>query len=1318
MFFHTVDESWKLGWNEDGGGVKDEKGKVWAGKDIKDRYVIMDPEGMDMETDDLLKLSELHEGALLRCVRKRHAEDQIYTFIGPSVVLSLNPWKFTIPQYMDDKMDLYINNQANNPPHVWSVGKSSYDNMLESGQCQTILVSGESGAGKTEAVKSLLKFLGALSKSKTALAASSASSAPQDMQLQAKIEACNPILETFGNAKTVRNDNSSRFGKFLKVAYDTDGQIVGARTINYLLERSRVIGCGKQERSFHSFYQLLASSEAASAYSLDAPTMYPNCGSDYKIDGVDDKACYEETCEAMDVMGFSPDEKKATWSLVAGILHLQRVKFEEDADDTTVVAESTKQFLTKCSDCWSVSPEELEKQLLQVTVKAGSELVTRKHSVAKSASVRDAVCKEIYASLFQWIVNKINVTMEPDDSEATWIGLLDIFGFEHFQHNSLEQLCINLANEMLQNHYNEHIFTADLLECAAEGIETTHVKFQDNTAMVDMIASSSSGILAHLDDQCKTRPEDDDAFLERITQQFEKSSSFYRSKLDRDAFRLMHYAAEVRYSVKNFGEKNLDSVQDSLLSLVKNSQNEVVVAILQQDRDTSKSGADSVTAIFKRQLKELLTMINSTKPSWIRCIKPHPVKRPKLFDPVSTMAQLASSGVLETVRVRKSGYPVRLPHAVFVNRFKVLLPSVQKKKFQEGALSAPEAARIILQKLNLGMEKAQIGKTKVFLRTFAHTEIEEIRTNAFAEHAHQIIAWGRTALAMQDLFDKRHKGLLLLLKAQHVERKEFEAKCLEERTAIDEEQLSCFAGIMEEAIESEKAALSGWCAALAKKIEDEADAAHLEFCELFENLNEDYESQKRARFENDHIVDRGLIEVQEDEAFERFCILSEEVVSVVEELMQEKDRIDAEQEEEERRLVLIIERRQRRVLHLEEEEACARIILLSEEDNLHYTELSSEYTSIKSSLHAEEQRGVTTTELNIRSNISLQEEEERCYLGFMFEEMASTVEIAEFGRFFWGKIHDNECAEVEEEEEIKRERIEEEEREEVGDFEEQFRASHQRAHAMQCDRELSEFQTMEHINRLRIEAERDAMLPYLCNEKARIHTRLIGQFMNDCVLEEQDRRADIIDHYNAFWGAIEIAWDQAFEQVQIAEIDGELWENRRALEGVWEESRSQLETVCLQDQTRVASIDRAKELEMVHAKLDALVYESASVLGGRGGAAGTTTRSPSPLPFRHGSYSPRVDYVQNHSVPTASPPRSMSGMMGGAVMEGASDGAGGGVVVEQKRNSASLRSVSAATHCPFRDGTWLWRAAVPSVGKRWTRVFVKLYGMIYDSVYF
>eukprot|EP01060_Flectonema_neradi_P032331 TRINITY_DN5116_c0_g1_i2.p1 TRINITY_DN5116_c0_g1~~TRINITY_DN5116_c0_g1_i2.p1 ORF type:complete len:1830 (+),score=458.32 TRINITY_DN5116_c0_g1_i2:42-5531(+) len=1117
VYYKSPDDSWIFGHKKGNTVISENKDKEWkikSNSDSNDLYVIMDPNGVDEDTDDLLKMGELHEGALLRCVRKRHANDEIYTFIGGSVVLSLNPWKFTIPSYTPDRIPFYASG-GKDPPHIWCIGKTAYENMLMTKTNQTVLVSGESGAGKTEAVKSLLKFLGALSSIRAGSAENE--EGQKGLLLQQQIEACNPILETFGNAKTVRNDNSSRFGKFLKVIYNENGVVCGAHTINYLLERSRVVKAAPNERLFHSFYQLLSTKKARSKYKLDEGKAYEVCGDSIIIEGVDDAEGFEETNAALSIIGIPEEQQDSVWGMVAGILHLQRVTFaKNETTDATEVTSSSKKYLKLAADCWGVDVEPLEQEFLTVKVKAGNETVTRKHSVLKAQSCRDAICKETYASLFQWLIDRINETMKPTSEEASFIGLLDIFGFEHFKLNSLEQLCINLANEMLQNHYNEHIFTADIAECKAEGIETQHVEYQDNTEIVSCIADTKHGILAHLDDQCKTRPEDDAAFLERVTTQYEsKENIFRRTKLDRDCFRISHYAAEVAYAVEGFGEKNLDSVQGGLLDLLQSSSKELVAEVLKSDHRSQ----DTVTSIFKKQLKSLLTVIESTTPAWIRCIKPHPVKKPGLFDPNTTMAQLASSGVLETVRVRKLGYPVRLPHALFAERFKILLPA----KFNADA--DPEArSQAILNNLNLSKEKAQIGKTKVFLRSFAHTYVEDARIEAFDTFANTIRSFALTALAMQDAFGKKHRELVALLKQQRTEREEFIASHEESVAELPQEELTCRQEIYAMESEGQLICLSSQFdriyADLCEK-ELRTRGAIIQLCEDEEKYRVDMEYDKSlpTLFIDEQQEFDLITEVQWSEQTDFLCELVATQHTLVEQFHQ-SEVIALESEEDFERCILTIEQSEE---SLREQ--------LKFEERFRTEEAIQEASASHLEVHASERMFIEHEEVDLRDEISIEEEG------------------------YWEILKVTHAQ------------------------------SWERAKTVQNWREINDLIVMEETLRTALLRDYDLDVDLLWVDHSHLKVGLFSQYMFDCEIQEASQRNAILRPYWSFWSALQHAWDSTLYVALLLELQSNHLRSRDSLIGLYDESIVVLETLEAREGSNAATLARDRELERVYENL-------------------------------------------------------------------------------------------------------------------------------------
>eukprot|EP01065_Artemidia_motanka_P009221 TRINITY_DN1470_c0_g1_i2.p1 TRINITY_DN1470_c0_g1~~TRINITY_DN1470_c0_g1_i2.p1 ORF type:complete len:1668 (+),score=456.60 TRINITY_DN1470_c0_g1_i2:65-5005(+) len=723
---------------------------------IADVQLISDPGALSEAPGDLLRMTELQEGMLLRSVRDRYRRDVVATNIGPSVCLSVNPFKWTLrpdgAQWENARMmPRYVSGEPGLAPHVWVIGRQAYTAMADGSRNQTILVSGESGAGKTEAVKMVLSFLGNVAEHHSGGAGS---------DVQSMIMACNPVLETFGNAKTVRNDNSSRFGKFLQVQFDRAGAVAGAKTVNYLLEGSRVVTCGRGERVYHSFYQLLAG--APEKYGLEAAGKYPNVskGGCLSIDGVDDASDFRVTCEAMEKIGMTEVERDGVWRTLAGILHMQRVEFVE-LSAGSAVAEATKPALVSAAKMWGVDVDAMVGELVQTTLSVGTK---KGNPPGVAAAIRDSLCKHLYNGMFDWLVNRMNEGMDAGGNTSSWIGLLDIFGFEHFEKNSLEQLCINLANEMLQNHYNSYIFEADMEECRQEGIDVTAVDFKDNACTVELISQAKQGIMALIDDQCRTFPERDDQLLAAIKDKHSGHPSFPHNPRDRNEFRVRHYAAEVRYDVEGFGVKNQGKLNSGLVEVMRGSADPLVAEFI-----PPADSKGTVTLTFRSQLEQLLVLINETQPSWIRCIKSCQEKKPDIFGDKVVMSQLRSSGVLETVRIRKAGYPVRIPHAQFFARYSILSPPGHRR----GDYRADAVA--IIEAQGLGTDLAQVGRTKVFLRAHVHPQIEAARNKAYDRHARMVQRFARSVWPTLDAMNRRYGGLIEKLKEQARERQACEA---------------------------------------------------------------------------------------------------------------------------------------------------------------------------------------------------------------------------------------------------------------------------------------------------------------------------------------------------------------------------------------------------------------------------------------------------------------------------------------------------------------------------------------------------------------
>ena len=723
---------------------------------------------LEEDVNDLLKLTELHESTILFALKRRYMRDVVYTNIGP-IVIALNPFTFDIPWYKDAAMESYLSEGVlieKNFPHSWAVAHETYWEMRENSMNQTILISGESGAGKTEGAKIVVKYLGALStRNGTAEQQAVCNS------VNRKVIAASPILESFGNAKTIRNDNSSRFGKFMKIQFDRDGFLVGSFAIKYLLEKSRIISAAKDERVYHSFYQLACGCDMKEfgirSTRLHRMLLSSEC---LTIAGVDDGADYAGCKQAMTDVGITNDEQRQIWSIVAGILFFQNMEFAERDDRGGMAAQIDEGFrgaLTRAAELWGVEEKGLEKELTTTTRVARGDVVVGNLDKAKALDTRDSVSKGIYDWLFDWLVRKINETTDISASGNCqhWIGLLDIFGFEDFIVNSFEQLCINLANESLQNHYNHFIFSEDLRECREEGLDVGEFRqFADNKPCIELL-SAKGGLFSLLDEECLVSGSEKN-FMQKILGAYQTTKDklghpFFLAvtgKNKDNCFKIKHYAGDVTYTVDGFLDKNRDTLKDAMKNLLSRSTNSLVALITPAIEDAARPAAKmTVSGFFIRQLLELMVLINSTNPHWIRCIKPHPAKKPRMFSHLQVTQQLRSAGVLDTVRVRQGGYPIRFTKEVFVMRYKVLI-------FKEDGDSAAQVAASVFQRLDISKQMGQLGKTKVFLRHSGFTILNRAKDAATKHFAVLFQSIARACEVRASLFSRyvqMHKARLV-----------------------------------------------------------------------------------------------------------------------------------------------------------------------------------------------------------------------------------------------------------------------------------------------------------------------------------------------------------------------------------------------------------------------------------------------------------------------------------------------------------------------------------------------------------------------------
>nr|XP_043615028.1 myosin-11-like isoform X3 [Erigeron canadensis] len=678
--------------------------------------------------DDMTKLSYLHEPGVLQNLRIRYELNEIYTYTG-NILIAINPFQKLPHLYDGHMMDEYKGAPFGElSPHVFAVADVSYRAMIKEGKSNSILVSGESGAGKTETTKMLMRYLAYLGGRK----------ATEGRTVEQQVLESNPVLEAFGNAKTVRNNNSSRFGKFVEIQFDKHGRISGAAIRTYLLERSRVCQINDPERNYHCFYLLCAApQEEIEKYKLGSPKSfhYLNQSKCYELADVNDAHEYLATRRAMDIVGISKEEQEAIFRVTAAILHLGNIEFTKGKEvDSSVLKDDRAKFHLKMTAellrCDSVG---LEDALCKRVMITPEEIIRRSLDPLSAAVSRDGLAKTIYSRLFDWLVEKINVSIGQDRTSKNLIGVLDIYGFESFKHNSFEQFCINFTNEKLQQHFNQHVFKMEQEEYTKEAIDWSYIEFVDNQDVLDLIEKKPGGIIALLDEACMFPKSTHETFSNKLYQTFKNHKRFVKPKLSRTDFTIAHYAGEVQYRSNQFLDKNKDYVVPEHQDLLGDSRCSFVAGLFPPIAEESPKSSkfSSIGSRFKLQLQQLMETLNATEPHYIRCVKPNNQLKPAIFENANILQQLRCGGVLEAIRISCAGYPTRRPFFEFVNRFGLLAPEVLTGSYDDKVACAK-----ILEKK--GIKGFQIGKTKVFLRAGQMAELDARRTEVLSSAAQTI----------------------------------------------------------------------------------------------------------------------------------------------------------------------------------------------------------------------------------------------------------------------------------------------------------------------------------------------------------------------------------------------------------------------------------------------------------------------------------------------------------------------------------------------------------------------------------------------------
>ncbi|KAI0507448.1 hypothetical protein KFK09_013573 [Dendrobium nobile] len=694
-------------------------------------------------TDDLIQLSYLNEPSVLYSLKRRYADDMIYTKAGPLLV-AVNPLK-KVHICGSDFLGAYQNKTLDGP-HVYAVADAAYSEMMRDGINQSVIISGESGAGKTETTKIAMQYLAALGGCSG---------------IEQRVLHTNSILEAFGNAKTLRNDNASRFGKLIEIQFNASGRICGAKIQTFLLEKSRVVQRTKGERSYHIFYQLCAGAPLVlkDKFNLKSAHEYEylNQSDCLSISEVDDAQMFHVLMEAFDTVRICKEDQENAFAMIAALLWLGNVKFEviDNEKHVQVIPDDGVKNAAKLMGC---EVDQLMLALSTRTIQAGVDSIVQRLTLQQAMDTRDALAKSIYDSLFEWLVDQINISLEDGKRRAgRSISILDIYGFESFDSNRFEQFCINYTNERLQQYFNRHLFKLEQEEYTQDGIDWNNIDFIDNTECLNLFEKKPLGILSLLDEESNFAKATDLTLAIKLQKHLSSNPCF---KLGMDgAFKILHYAGEVVYDTSGFLEKNRDPLYSDLVQLLQSCSCQLLRTFTshmlnQSQRSTSPqwlNGVDSqkqsVGTKFKAQLFRLMQRLENTTPHFIRCIKPNRKQLPGMFDNDVVLEQLRCCGVLEVVKISRSGYPTRITHQQFAERYGFLL--LDNIDFQD-----PLSVSIsILHQFKILPQMYQVGYTKLFFRSGQIAALENARKNTIGR-----IVW----------VQKQYRGLRALRRFQEL----------------------------------------------------------------------------------------------------------------------------------------------------------------------------------------------------------------------------------------------------------------------------------------------------------------------------------------------------------------------------------------------------------------------------------------------------------------------------------------------------------------------------------------------------------------------
>ncbi|XP_006099791.1 myosin-1 [Myotis lucifugus] len=728
--------------------VKTEKGATVTVKD--DQVYPMNPPKYD-KIEDMAMMTHLHEPAVLYNLKERYAAWMIYTYSGLFCV-TVNPYKW-LPVYNAEVVSAYRGKKRQEaPPHIFSISDNAYQFMLTDRENQSILITGESGAGKTVNTKRVIQYFATIAV--TGEKKKEEGSGKMKGTLEDQIISANPLLEAFGNAKTVRNDNSSRFGKFIRIHFGTTGKLASADIETYLLEKSRVTFQLKAERSYHIFYQIMSNKKPELIEMLLITTnpydyAFVSQG-EITVPSIDDQEELIATDSAIDILGFTSEERGAIYKLTGAVMHYGNMKFKQKQREEQAEPDGTE-VADKAAYLQGLNSADLLKALCYPRVKVGNEYVTKGQTVQQVINSVGALAKAVYEKMFLWMVTRINQQLDTKQPRQFFIGVLDIAGFEIFDYNSLEQLCINFTNEKLQQFFNHHMFVLEQEEYKKEGIEWEFIDFgMDLAACIELI-EKPMGIFSILEEECMFPKATDTSFKNKLYEQhLGKSNNFQKPKVVKGKveahFSLVHYAGTVDYNIAGWLDKNKDPLNETVLGLYQKCSLKVLAYLFSGAAAAAEAEANAaagkkaakkkgssfqtVSALFRENLNKLMSNLRSTHPHFVRCIIPNETKTPGAMEHELVLHQLRCNGVLEGIRICRKGFPSRIVYADFKQRYKVLNASA----IPEGQfIDSKKASEKLLGSIDIDHTQYKFGHTKVFFKAGLLGLLEEMRDEKLAQ---------------------------------------------------------------------------------------------------------------------------------------------------------------------------------------------------------------------------------------------------------------------------------------------------------------------------------------------------------------------------------------------------------------------------------------------------------------------------------------------------------------------------------------------------------------------------------------------------------